>query len=71
MPFTDSSAWNYIADLLESDTPFCQVILRQPKGEVAYETLITPSPNSPKIYIKIQKRSGRIVGRSFHYDLKG
>ena len=70
MPFTDSSAWIFIAELLESNHPFDLVELRRPPGEVAYETTAPLRPNLPKVYIKIQKRCGRIIGRSFHYSLR-
>jgi len=70
MPFSDASAWDYIADLLESDHPFCEVQLRQPPGEIAFEAVTSLRPNLPKLYIKIQRRRGRIIGRSFHYSLR-
>jgi hypothetical protein len=70
MPFSDSSAWQFIADLLESNHPFREVKLRNPIGDVAYETEIRLGPSLPKLYIKIQKKSGRVVGRSFHNSLR-
>lgn len=70
MPFSDSSAWHYIANLLDTNYPFQELELRQPPGDVAYEALTVLRPDLPKLYIKIQKKSGRIIGRSFHYSLK-
>jgi hypothetical protein len=65
MPFTDSSAWNFIADLLEAGHEFTEVILAKPPGEIAYETELTLRHNLPPLYIKIQYK-GKIWGRSFH-----
>jgi len=72
MPFSDASAWFYIAELLESENHciFREISLRKPPGALGYEAVIILRPNSPKLYIKIQLMSGRILGRSFHYSLK-
>jgi hypothetical protein len=71
MPYSDSSAWLLIAELLESDNcPFREVSLRKPPGALGYEALIPSHKNTPPLYIKIQLMSGRILGRSFHYSTK-
>lgn len=70
IPFCDSSAWELIATLLESGHPFREVVLRKPPGAIGYETELPLLPGHPKLYIKVQFRSGRIVGRSFHYSTK-
>ena len=70
MPFTDSSAWDLIADLLEANHPFCEVKLRQPPGQIGYEATIALRHDLPTLYIKIQKKSGKIIGRSFHNSLR-
>jgi len=70
MPFSDAGAWELIANLLEGGHPFTSVTLRKPPGDVGYETKVTLRANLPLLYIKIQVKFGRIVGRSFHNDLR-
>lgn len=72
IPFSDSSAWLFIAELLEcNQCVFDEVPLRHPPGTIGYEALVVIQPNCPKLYIKIQLMSGKILGRSFHYSLRG
>ena len=66
MFFTDAAAWDLIARLLDENYPFCPIVLRKPAGELAYETEVVLGSGLPKLYIKIQVKSGVIWGRSFH-----
>lgn len=70
IPFGDASAWHFIANLLETDHPFQKVNLRVPPGAIAYETEVSLAPDLPKLYIKVQSRNGRILGRSFHISVR-
>jgi hypothetical protein len=70
MPFTEAGAWEFIAQLLESEHVFQEVELKVPPGDIAYETTIKLRNDLPEIYIKIQFKKGRIWGRSFHYSLR-
>ena len=42
--------------------------LHQPKGAKGYVMLIDLGPTEPKLYVKLELRSGKIIGRSFHYS---
>jgi len=68
IPFTDISAWLYIADLAESGHKIESITLEQPKGETAYVMSVQLRANTPDLYIKIQLKRSRIWGRSFHYS---
>jgi hypothetical protein len=70
MPFTESSAWELISILLESDHLFSEVTLRLPPGCKAYETTCRLHGNLPMIYIKVQIWQGNVICRSFHYALR-
>jgi hypothetical protein len=37
LPFTDITAWHYIADQLEGGCAVCAVCLRKPPGKTGYE----------------------------------
>ncbi len=66
--FTDSSAWEYIACLLENEHPVETIALDHPPGKTGYVMKSRIEPDSREIYIKLQLGSGRIIGRSFHYS---
>jgi len=68
MPFTDISAWHYIADLAESGHPIKEIILDQPKGDKGYVMVVKLEASAPDLYIKVQLKGGKIFGRSFHYS---
>ena len=66
--FSDSAAWELIASKLEEDHPVEEIQLDKPPGATGYVMLIDLEPGQPKLYIKLQLGSGRIIGRSFHYS---
>lgn len=68
IPFTDISAWHYIAELVEAGHKIEQITLDQPKGETACVMSVPVGANTPHLYIKVQLKRGKIWGRSFHYS---
>ena len=64
--FTDSTAWELIAERLEAGEHVEVIDLRQPRGARGYVMRIDLGPELPKLYVKLQLGSGRIFGRSFH-----
>lgn len=64
--FTSVSAWNFIADLLESDHEVKEVLLKKPPGKLAYEIIAQGYHKCPSIYIKVTFSHDKIHGRSFH-----
>ncbi len=67
-PFTDSGAWDLIASKIESGHDIEVVELRKPVGATGYVMKIELEPTAPVLYVKLELRSGRILGRSFHYS---
>jgi hypothetical protein len=65
-PFTETAAWNLIADLLERNEPLACVLLEHPPGRSGY--VMTPCIGAKIVYIKFQMGAGKIIGRSFHYS---
>jgi hypothetical protein len=70
IPFTDITAWHYIADMAEGGYTIKEIILDQPKGDKAYTMSVELASSMPPLYIKVQLKRGRIWGRSFHYSTK-
>jgi hypothetical protein len=68
IPFTDISAWHYVAELAEAGHHIDRITLEHPRGETAYVMSVRLEANAPDLYIKVQLRRGRIWGRSFHYS---
>jgi hypothetical protein len=68
--FTDTTAWNRIADLAETGCPIEEMQLDQPKGETGYVMKVKLDEKQPELYIKVQLKRGKIFGRSFHYSTK-
>jgi uncharacterized protein (DUF1684 family) len=66
--FSDDSAWNFIADLLEKDHEVETVNLENPPGITGYVMHIETTGGQPRIYVKLQLGNGAVIGRSFHYD---
>jgi hypothetical protein len=67
--FSEFSAWEYIADLIEAGHPYEDFKFDNPAGAVGIEIKVDVGPNKPKIYIKLQLGKGnRAIGRSFHYS---
>jgi hypothetical protein len=66
IPFTDITAWHFIADQIEQGCPIAEIVLKKPPGEIGYELQILGAEGCPAIYVKIRIKHGRILGRSFH-----
>ena len=62
------AAWELIASRLEEDHPVEIVELRKPAGATGYVMKIDIEPGRPRLYVKLQLGSGKIIGRSFHYS---
>jgi hypothetical protein len=68
IPFTDITAWHFIAKLAENGCELEEIVLEQPSGEKAYIISVLLEANMPDLYIKIQLKNANIFGRSFHYS---
>lgn len=66
--FTDSSAWELIADVIEKNHPIEVIDLEKPQGAKGYVMKVDTGSGIPEVYIKLQLGSGKIIGRSFHYS---
>ncbi|MCY4051588.1 MAG: hypothetical protein OXE41_04940 [Gammaproteobacteria bacterium] len=66
--FTEAAAWEFIATNIESGHCVEVVELKKPAGAKGYVMKIDIEPEVPKLYIKLQLGSGKIIGRSFHYS---
>ena len=69
--FTDSTAWEFIASKIEAGHPVEPIQLDKPQGVTGYVMKIDIERGQPQLYVKLQLRSGQIVGRSFHYSEHG
>lgn len=64
--FTDSSAWEFIADHLELGHPYEVINLENPSGALALAMkIILPGGGQP-LYAKVQIGPNTAIGRSFH-----
>ncbi|GKS59859.1 hypothetical protein YTPLAS18_33860 [Nitrospira sp.] len=66
-PFTEDSAWNFVADKLSEGHPFEEVSLKVPHGKRGYVLKIEIGSDRPLLYVKLQIGMGTVIGRSFHY----
>ncbi|MCY4060670.1 MAG: hypothetical protein OXG44_22060 [Gammaproteobacteria bacterium] len=66
--FTEAGAWEFIARKLDDGHDVRVVTLRVPAGARAYVMTIDLETSKPPLYVKLQLRHGRILGRSFHYS---
>ncbi len=66
--FTESAAWELIAERLEAGQDLEVVSLNRPPGKKAYVMLIDLEEASPPLYVKLELGAGKIYGRSFHYS---
>lgn len=66
--FTDAGAWDFVVENLNSGCQLEEVILDKPPGKTAYVLKLDGGPQRPFIYVKLQAGSGKVIGRSFHYD---
>lgn len=65
-PFTNQGAKDFVVGLLESDHPLEEITLDTPPEKKGY--VMRVGTKSGRIYIKLELGSGKIIGRSFHYD---
>ena len=68
MYFTDSTAWELIAERLDAGEQVDVIELTKPRGARGYVMRIDLGSDLPELYIKLQLGPGRIFGRSFHYS---
>ena len=66
--FTDAAAWELIATRLDDGHPVEVVKLNKPSGATGYVMTVDLEPDQPRLYIKLQFGSGKVIGRSFHYS---
>jgi len=71
LPFTDTSAWQLIADELKSGCEVELIWLDKPPGKRGYVLYKKLQVDRPRLYIKLQLGSGYVIGRSFHYEEVG
>ena len=71
LPFTNPGAWDLIASKTENGHQVEIVELQKPKGATGYVMLIELEPEMPLLYVKLELKSDRIFGRSFHYSTQG
>ncbi len=66
MYFTETGAWARIAEFVDDGGQITEIILRKPKGEVAYTMLIDLHDGGPPVYVKVMLAGDHVIGRSFH-----
>ena len=66
--FTGASAWEFIANVLDSGHPVKTIELEKPRGATGFVMLIHIEDHLPQLYVKLELGSGKIIGRSFHYS---
>ena len=66
--FTHAAAWELIAEKLEEGHEVEVVELLKPPGAKGYVMKIDLGRDVPTLYVKLQLRRGKVVGRSFHYS---
>ena len=66
--FDEDTAWTLIADRIEQGEPIEIVRLRQPEGVKGYVMKIDLEPDTPRLYVKLELGSRKVIGRSFHYS---
>ena len=68
LPYTEPGAWDLVARRIEEGHEVEVIALRRPRGATGYVMKIFLEPGRPLLYVKVEVRSGRILGRSFHYS---
>lgn len=68
-PFTEDSAWNFVADCIDDHHALEIVKLIKPPGSMAYELKVQMKDGND-LYIKIYLARKTVIGRSFHYSDK-
>lgn len=64
--FTDSTAWDFIAERIEAGEEVKVIELEKPPGRKGYVMRIDLGSDVPTLYVKLQLGAGKIIGRSFH-----
>lgn len=64
--FTEFSAQEYIAILLDGGHPVEEMKLDKPKGKRGFVMKKQLNPGHGELYIKLQMGQGCVIGRSFH-----
>ena len=67
LPFSDQSAWDFIADQLDCGCVVDVCVLERPPGRTGYVMKIL-MPGAQVLYVKLQLGAGAVIGRSFHYS---
>jgi hypothetical protein len=67
-PFSDTGAWEFIAELLDQGQELDLSPQEQPPGVTAYVMQVPLKEG--QLYIKVRLGAGYILGRSFHYSDK-
>jgi hypothetical protein len=67
--FSDSGAWDVIADRLEAGVEFEVITLKTPAGASAIWFEVQLHTGRPPVYVKVQLGySNKAIGRSFHHS---
>ena len=67
--FTELSAWELIAHLIDTGHPYEDFNFDNPKGAVGIVMKVKLFDDKPLLYIKVQLgANNRAIGRSFHYS---
>ena len=64
--FTDSTAWDFIAERIEAGEEVKVIELEKPPGAQGVVMRIDLGSDVPTLYVKLQLGAGKIIGRSFH-----
>jgi hypothetical protein len=69
--FSDDSAWDLIANLLEDlEYPIKVIVLDKPPGMEAIVIMHVLVPTQPELYIKVHMGHQKVIGRSFHISTR-
>jgi hypothetical protein len=64
--FSPAGAWEFIADALEAGEELAEITLDKPAGKSAFVMKLRIHATKPRLYIKLELGSGKVIGRSFH-----
>lgn len=64
--FTEKSAQEYIAKLLEDGHPVSEIKLTKPPGKRGFEMKKALNADQGELYVKLQMGQGCVICRSFH-----
>lgn len=65
---TKDGAWEFMASKWEAGHKTKPVQLQKPPGKTDYAMKFELAADLPKLYMKLELRSGKIFGQSFHYS---